>query len=297
MLAVPESFQAFAARGPAWADWLDRLPRLLRELLDEWALEPDGAVGHGNTAAVLPVRSDDGVACVLKVGWPHREAEHEALALQTWHGNGAVRLLRADPRRWALLLERLHTRDLTGERDVHACEVVGGLYERLHVPAPPQLSRLSDQAGRWAHELSGLSRGAPLPRRLVERAAAICQDFATDPDTDGRLLHTDLHYENVLAADRDDWLVIDPKPLSGDPHFELAPLLWNQYSLYEGRLREGVRQRFQTLVETAGLDERRARDWVIVRMLVNVKGELLENATADKDFVTACLAVAKAVQD
>ncbi|GAA1856924.1 aminoglycoside phosphotransferase family protein [Myceligenerans crystallogenes] len=301
MLTLPASLQVFAGRGPEWAGWLDRLPRLLQDLLEEWELTPDGVVGHGRTAAVLPVVSDDGARCVLKAGWPHWEAEHEALALRMWHGNGAVRLLRADPHRFALLLERLHTRDLREEWDVRACEVVGGLYGRLHVAAPPQLRRLSDQAERWAGELSGLAKGSPLPRRLVEQAASIARDFAADDATDGRLLHTDLHFENVLAAhglrEGEDWLAIDPKPLSGDPHYELAPMLWNEYSLYEGRLREGVRQRFRTLVETAGLDEQRARDWVILRMLVNVKGELLENGAPDQDFVTACLAIAKAVQD
>lgn len=294
---LPPSLLAYAARGPEWADWLDGLPRTIRDLLAEWDLTADGDVAHGHTAVVVPVSTDDGVPAVLKIGWPHWEAEHEALALRTWNGDGAVRLLRADPHRWALLLERLHTRDLVGQWDLQACEVVGGFYERLHVAAPPRLRTLSDQAARWADELGRLTRGAPVPPRLVEQARSLCRDLATDPATDGRLIHTDLHFENVLAADREDWLVIDPKPLSGDPHYEPAPMLWNEYSLYAGRLREGVRSRLGTLVDAAGLDEDRARAWTVVRMLVNVKGELAENADPNQEWVTACLAIAKAVQD
>ena len=303
VIALPATLLAYAARGPEWAGWVDRLPRLLRDLLAEWDLAPDGPAVHGHTAVVVPVRTADGEAAVLKVGWPHWEAEHEALALQTWHGNGAVRLLRADPHRWALLLERLEPRDLTGEWDVQACEVVGALYERLHVPAPPQLRRLSDQAARWYDELGRVDRGMPVPFRLVEQARSLCRDLAADPATDGRLLHTDLHFENVLwSAGRTEgadgeWLAIDPKPLSGDPHYELAPMLWNELDAYAGRFRDGVRQRFWTLVEAAGLDEHRARAWVVVRMLVNVKEELLTSAEPDRAWLTTSIAVAKAVQD
>ena len=55
------------------------------------------------------------------------------------------------------------------------------------------------------------------------------RDFVTDAASTGTMIHGDLHYENVLAADREPWLVIDPKPTNGDPHYEVAPLLWNRW--------------------------------------------------------------------
>lgn len=297
MTPLPDSFVALAANGPEWAAWLDRLPGLVRDLLEEWSLTPDGEATHGNTAVVVPVRTAEGEAAVLKVGWPHWEAEHEALALQTWGGRGAVRLLRADPKRFALLLERLHTEDLSELWDVQACEIVGGFYRRLHVPAPPQLRTLSAQATRWASELGERERRLPVPPRMVEQARAIARDFAADEATDGRLIHTDLHFDNVLRADREEWLVIDPKPLSGDPHYELAPMLWNRFEEYAGRIRDGVRDRFFALVDAAELDEDRARAWAVLRLVVNVKGELEDSQAPDKDWITAMISVAKAVQD
>jgi streptomycin 6-kinase len=269
----------------------------VRDLLEEWSLTPDGETTHGNTAVVVPVRTTDDEAAVLKVGWPHWEAEHEALALQTWGGRGAVRLLRADPKRFALLLERLHTEDLSELWDVQACEIVAGFYRRLHVPAPPQLRTLSAQAARWASELGDKERRLPVPPRMVEQARAIARDFAADEATDGRLIHTDLHFDNVLRADREEWLVIDPKPLSGDPHYELAPMLWNRFDEYAGRIRDGVRMRFFALVDSAELDEDRARAWAVLRLVVNVKDEVEDNQAPDKDWITAMISVAKAVQD
>ena len=297
MTALPEDLLAYAARGPEWAAWLERLPRLVRELLEEWSLALDGAATHGRTALVVPVRTTAGRPAVLKVGWPHPEAEHEALALQHWRGRGAVRLLRADPHRWALLLERLDPEGLVDLWDLDACGIVAGLYRQLHVPAPPQLRLLSVQAARWADELAALSRDAPLPRRMVEHARSLAEDFAADAACDGTLIHADLHFTNVLLDRADDtWRAIGPEPLSGDPHFELAPMLWHRVEEYAGREREAVRDRFFAMVDAAGLDEDRARDWVIVRMLVAIKDELLGNAAADRAWVSMMLTITKAVQ-
>lgn len=297
MSHVPASFQQYAARGPQWAAWLEQLSGLVRDLLAEWTLTPEGAATHGHTALVVPVRTAGGRPAVLKIGWPHPEAEHEALALQHWHGRGAVRLLRADPHRWALLLERLDAEDLAEQWDLDACAIVAGLYRQLHVPAAPQLHRLSDQAVRWVEELDALPKDAPLPRRMVEHARSLAQDLARDESTDGTLIHTDLHFANVLRDPADDgWRAIDPKPLSGDPHFELAPMLWNRFDEYAGRERDAIRDRFFALVDGAELDEDRARDWVIVRLLVAIKDELLTNAAPDRAWTSMMLTIAKAVQ-
>lgn len=300
-IVVPETLQRYAERGPDWAAWLDRLPRLVRELLEDWALTPDGPATHGHTALVLPVRTTGGRPAVLKVGWPHPEAEHEALALQHWHGRGAVLLLKADPHRWALLLERLHPEDLTEQWDVQACELIGGLARRLHVPAPPQLRLLSAYAAQVAERLAALPHGAPLPPRFVDQARSLAIAFAADAGTDGTLVHTDLHYGNVLSGDREEWLAIDPKPLSGDPHYEVAPLLWNRFGELAGRVRGGVRDRFFAAVDAAGLEEERARDWVVVRMLDLARQRLEDppgtiRRTSTGDLLTMCVTIAKAVQ-
>lgn len=294
-----------AARGEAWAAYVDALPRLLRELSEEWGLtaepdEPGGEVAHGFASVVVPVRRE-GEPAVLKLGFPDEESEHEALALQRWGGEGAVRLFAADPRRRALLLERLEPTDLGELWDVEACEVVAGLYARLHRPAPPQLRRLTDVVDRAVPGLRALPRDAPLPHRLVEQALSLIDQLRADDP--GRLLHTDLHYANVLGsvdtAGRGPWLAIDPKPLAGDPHAELAPMLWNRWDELVGSwdgVRGAVRRRFHTLVDAAGLDEDRARDWVVVRMVLDAFWES-QQAAPDRGWITRCVTLAKAVQD
>ena len=299
VLSLPPDVLAFAERGPDWAAFVERLPRLFAELSDEWGLSVDGEPTHGFCSLVVPVRRE-GEPAVLKLGWPHDEGEHEALALQRWGGNGTVRLLTADPHRSALLLERLHPTDLTSVPVLEACEVVAALYARLHLPAPPQLRPLGAYVGPWTEQLAELPRDAPVPHRLVQQAVSLGRDLTADPASNGVMIHADLHYENVLSGDREPWLVIDPKPVSGDPHYEPAPMLWNRWdeAVGSGDVRTAVRRRFHTIVDAAGLDEDRARDWVVVRMLHNAAWELADNPTApDHDYLTMCIAIAKAVQD
>lgn len=305
MIEIPAGLRAIEGE-PGWHRWVEDLPRLARDVLADWRLAPDGAPRHGRCALVLPVRTSDGTPAALKLSWPHDEARHEHLALQHWHGHGAVELLRADPRRWALLLERLEPRDLHAVDALEACEVVAGLYPLLHRPAVPQLDRLSALAASWSERLHGLPASAPVPRRLVEQAAALARDLAGDPATDGTLVHTDLHYENVLAGTRAPWLAIDPKPLSGDPAYEPAPMLWNRWDevVASGDVRRAVRRRLDTLTDGADLDRDRARDWVVVREVVDALWTLeLAEATGraltpdDRTGITRAVTIAKAVQD
>nr|WP_205266969.1 aminoglycoside phosphotransferase family protein [Mycolicibacterium sphagni] len=282
-----------AGRGQQWATWVESLPRLTRDIVAQWQLRPDGPATHGYCSLVLPVRTPDGVAAILKLSFPDDESAHEHLALRRWGGDGVVRLLSADPHRRALLLERLGD-DLTGLTDIEACRIVAGLYRHIHVPALPQLRTLTSYLDRWTSELAELPRSAPIPHRLVEQALSQCADLTADPAATARVIHCDLHYQNVLAGQRRPWLVIDPKPVNGDPHYEIAPMLWNRFDELAGDIREGVRRRFYTLVDAAEFDVDRARAWVVVRMVLNAMWALQDG---ERSWLTTCIAVAKAVQD
>ncbi|MGH3470935.1 MAG: aminoglycoside phosphotransferase family protein [Nocardioidaceae bacterium] len=304
---LPPALVAFAARGKAWADWLDNLPGLVSDILAEWGLTVDGPLAHGYCALVVPVRAPDGRPAVAKFSWPHDEEEHEHIGLKALAGAGAALLYRADPARHVMLLERLHAdRDLTSIDVLGACEVVAGLYACIHIAAPAQLRPLTAYVRRWNDDLRRMPRSAPIPRRLVEQAVRLADDLSADPACVGTMIHGDLHYENVLAGDREPWLVIDPKPMSGDPHYEVAPMLWNRWeeAVARDNLRAAIRRRFETIVSSSGLDEERARDWVVVRMVHNAMWSVKDAADQgrgldreDREWITRCVALAKAVQD
>jgi streptomycin 6-kinase len=236
---------------------------------------------------VQPVRTADGARAILKIDGPDEESEHEHLVLRRWAGEGAVRLLSADPPHRALLLERLNSATLHTMPDIDACDIVGGLYRRLHVPAMPQLRSVAPELEGWTCQLESLPRSAPIPHRLVEQAIGLGRDLSTEPAT--VVLHGNLHYGTVLAADREAWLGIAPTPRNGDPHYELAPMLWHRWSDVAGDVRETVRRRFFRLLDASGLDEERARGWAVVRVV--------QQATRDPANLTTYVAVAKAIAE
>lgn len=301
VLTLPVALAAQRRRGDAWAAWLDDLPRRVEEVIDAWGLVVEAEpVTHGRTSLIVAVRDGDDRAGVVKFGFPDEESEHEHLALRRWGGRDAVRLWRADPPRRALLLERLERRDLAEWGDVAACEVVASLYGRLHVPASPQFRPLTADVERWADALARDARRVPMPRRLVEQALGLARELCAEERTVGTLIHADLHGQNVLHARDRGWVAIDPRPVSGDPHYEPEPMLRHRFEDYGAlagdSVRDGIRRRFHTLVDTAGLDEDRARAWVIVRAVLHAHQEIRQEA-GDRDHVTRCVTIAKAVQD
>ncbi|MEU2227935.1 aminoglycoside phosphotransferase family protein [Streptomyces sp. NPDC018347] len=257
--------------GAAGRAFIDGLPDLAAGFLDRWRLRLDGPSMNGVSALVLPVVRADGLRAVLKLQLRDAESEGEPVALRIWDGDGAVRLLDHDPATGTMLLERLdETRMLAGLDDTReAVLVIARLLAHLtSFPAPPGLRRLGDiTAAMLERTPRALERVTdPAARRIVAGCAAAVREVAGEPGD--RLLHWDLHDENVLAADRADWLAIDPKPLAGDPGFELWPALDNRFDAAE------VRWRFDAMTEVLGLDRDRARAWTYGRLLQHALWDL-----------------------
>ncbi|MFF8780898.1 aminoglycoside phosphotransferase family protein [Streptomyces sp. NPDC015140] len=268
MIDVPDGLAAAQAKynGEAGRAFIDALPELAAGFLRRWELRLDGPSMHGWAALVLPVVRRDGVPAVLKLQIADEESEGEPVALRVWDGDGAVRLLDHDPATGTMLLERLDAdRMLSHVEDSRAAVlVIARLLAHLtSTPAPPGMRRLGDIARAMLERTPGALGAIPDPadRRLVADCAAALREVADEPGD--RLLHWDLHFENVLASARAPWLAIDPKPLAGDPGFDLLPALDNRYDPAE------TRWRFDAMTDVLGLDRQRARAWSLARVLQN----------------------------
>lgn len=254
--------------GEAGREFIAGLPARAARFLERWELRRTGPLMHGVTALVLPVVRADGSAAALKLQRVDEESAGEPVALRAWGGEGAVRLLEHDAETGTLLLERLdegrHLSALAERDSRRAVQVIAELLTRLTaVPAPAGLRGLGEMAAGMLDDLpQALGRVADeRERRLLGQCAAALAEVAGEPGD--RLLHWDLHYDNVLAGRREPWLAIDPKPLSGDPGFELLPAIVNNFRAQE------VRWRFDLLTEVTGLDRDRARAWTLGRVVQN----------------------------
>jgi streptomycin 6-kinase len=254
------------------------LPKLVSGYLDQWGLRLDGDPLYGAASLVLPVLRQDGTGAMLKLQPLSEENAGEALGLRIWNGDGVVRVLEDDPATCTILLERLKPGMLSDlPDDQEATQILAELLARLCVvQAPPTLRKLEDIAGAMLAEAPTQIPllADPEEQKLVLRCAARLAELVDEPGD--RLLHWDLHYDNVMAAEREPWLVIDPKPLAGDPCFELLPALTNRWDdlVATGDLPKAIWRRFDLMLEVVGLDRDRAIGWTLGRILQNALWDL-----------------------
>jgi streptomycin 6-kinase len=232
----------------------------------KWSLDLGNPYVQGAGGFTAPAYLADGTPVVLKIVFPHRESEHEADALALWGGEGAVLLLARDDERSAIVIERCDPGTPLSRLDADpALDVLIGLLPRLWRPAGEPFHTLVDEAAWWASYLPSQWNRAdpPFERSLLEAAM---DALRTLPLTQGEgvLLHQDLHADNVLVAEREPWLVIDPKPLLGEREFAVAPIV-RSFELGHGK-REVLR-RFDRLTAELGLDRERSRGWAVAQTL------------------------------
>ncbi|GGO46822.1 hydroxyurea phosphotransferase [Streptomyces lasiicapitis] len=288
-IQVPEELvqSQYMYAGEPGRAFIAALPARVAEFVDRWELEVVGDSMYGMAALVLPVRRADGSGAVVKFQVLDEETEGEPVGLRIWNGDGAVRLLDHDAETGTMLLERakdgaeLSTYAEAGRAETRkAIIVIAELLARLTaVPAPPGMRTLGDIAGQMLDDTPAALKALrdPAERALIARCADAVREVVGEPGD--RLLHWDLHFDNVLAADREPWLAIDPKPLAGDPGFDLWPALDNLFEADE------VLWRFDAMTEVLGLDRERARAWTLGRVLQNALWEIEDGRPLPADHV------------
>jgi streptomycin 6-kinase len=295
---VPDLFAAsYGANGAEARAWLADLPRLGGEFLDRWGLRPDGPAAYGMASLVLPVLQSDGTPAVLKLQQLREETAGTAPGLRAWQGDGIVYLLDYDEQSGTQLLERLDAaRPLSSVADDDAAvQILAELMARLTaVPAPRDLRRLSDITAAMLEQVPQAVSALrdPAEQQLVRTCASAVAEVVGEPGD--RLLHWDLHYDNVLAGEREPWLAIDPEPLAGDPGFELLPALDNRWEEVEatGDVARAVLRRFDVLTEVLGLDRKRAVGWSLGRVLQNALWDIEDGkATLEPTQVAIAMAL------
>lgn len=242
--------------------------KICEQLCARWQLSIGVPISQGSGACLSFATRRDGTAAVLKIVSPHMEAEDEALGLQFWNGDGAVRLLECDESLHALLLERCEPGvPLRASADESSQdEIIAGLLRRLWRRPPPTLPfrRLRAMIDHWVTEVRAAEHSWD-DSTLVEDGLAVF-DQLSRPLPDDVLLTTDLHAGNVLRAQREPWLAIDPKPFIGDRAYDLTQHLLN----CPARLTSSPLAIVGRLAALTDTDPVRVRHWLFARLATSV---------------------------
>jgi streptomycin 6-kinase len=263
-LRIADGLVASCRKTPERAAWLHHLPDTVEKLTRLWTLDPDEllAAEEPSCSYVAAVRCKNGTPAVLKVAMPHMEGEHEIQGLRFWDGDPTVRLLAADDDLGAMLLERCKPgtplRTLPeGDQDI----VISRLIRRLwRSPSTPHRFRpLSYLTQYWTNETLADAEHWP-DAELVSEGLRLFEELPRTATTQV-LLATDLHAGNVLRAEREPWLVIDPKPFVGDPAYDATQHLVN----CRARLQSDPERTIRSFSDLLGVEDERVRLWMFAR--------------------------------
>ncbi len=251
---------------PKGREWIERLPSLVHALARKWHLNlsSEAAVHGANALVAFATRSHDDDPCAIRVDWHAALAAEHAEALRIWDGRGMVRLFDADVADGALLLERLDHRRSLQEVDLLQAAAVGGALIRELATDAPQGFAPKSVAG-YVDKLPERqdSLGDPIPAAWVGLGDRLASELLHTAGS--TLIHSDLHYRNVLAGTRHSWLAIDPRPHVGDPERSVPELLWWRNDMSDEP--DEIRTLLNVIVTSGALDADKARGWVVVRSL------------------------------
>ncbi len=264
--------------------WLTQFPETLQTYLERWSLTllpPFEPLSYNYVApALLP----GGEEVIFKLGVPNAEFLTEIEALRRYDGRGAVRLLRADPDGGALLLERVRPGVALIDRDFNdekATRIAAQVMRRLWRPV--QGEQPFPTVETWFRSLRRLRSRydgdtGPLPSALVSQAEALLTELSASSGSPV-LLHGDLHHWNILAAERESWLAIDPKGIIGEPAFEVGAWMYNPITDVASwpELKRVSARRLDQFSQILSLDRRRLLGWSLAQAVLSACWSLEEN--------------------
>jgi streptomycin 6-kinase len=255
-----------------WPEHADAIAAEMRVRLpaavDAWGLRSLAPLAGGNVALVFAVRTARGDA-VLKlsprVPGETDELADEAAALALWARAGVgPRVHGTRDGGFTTLMERVRPGCNLRDTGADAGEIVatlGALCPRIHLAGQGHRFRAlrdGSDIDSWRRQLHGTREAGELERLLA-------------PAAGDRLLHIDLHWLNALQGP-DGWIVIDPKPLVGDPHAEV-------FGFFDGppiealpperaAAREHIERLIAAYAAAARLDGDRLWAWTRIRAMV-----------------------------
>ena len=203
---------------------------------------------------------------VLKLGLDCYTLKREALALKAFAGFGAVNVLLEHD--GMLLLERavsgVSLKSYFPEKDNDAIQITSEFLKQLH-----QAPILSDHGWPYINDwLVALDQDLDIPIDTLHKARRL-RDELIATSAKPVLLHGDLHHDNILQ-NGNDWVVIDPKGVIGEPAYEIAAFIRNPISelLDHPNALSIIDNRINQFAKTLQLSKQRIINWCYVQAVL-----------------------------
>jgi streptomycin 6-kinase len=276
---IPEYFADFMIKlaGEEGREWLERLPAILARCEERWNVRIGELVGNLSFNYVAPAVRADGTVVMLKVGLTD-EFPSQPEALRHFGGHGMVQLLAYDEQDAAMLMERLRpgTSLRAVENDEVAISAAAEVMRKIWHPLPPEHYPFPTVAD-WGKGFARLRRqqynggSGPIPPALFDRAEKLYAELSASM-AEPVLLHGDLHQDNILAAEREPWLAVDPKGVIGEPVYETGALLRNFWPdiLSVANPKALMARRIDQLAAELGFERARIYDWAFAQAVLSV---------------------------
>ena len=284
-IPIPERIATNCSQTVDGTAWLDQLPQAITDLEQRWSLTLSPPFEEEASCSwVAPCVRQDGTPAVLKLGLPHMEAENEIDGLLFWDGDPTIFVLEADLELNAMLLERCEPGTTLREQpENEQDQVIARLLKRLwrSLPEVHPFRPLSEMIAAWVKE--SVEQADRLPDvGLAKEGLHIFEALLDDAPCDV-LLATDLHAGNVLRAEREPWLVIDPKPFYGDPAYDATQHLLN----CKERLRSKPSTTIGRFADLLGVDPERVRLWTFARLASAPMGDRHESQALARKLMSS----------
>jgi streptomycin 6-kinase len=268
MLSLPPELRqnVVGTSGQKGEQWLQQLPSIITEHEKKWLLHITQPEHKLNYNYVAPAYRNDGIEAIIKIGIPNPELRSEIETLTIYNGKKMVQLLKADPGAGVLLLERIRPgtplTEVQQEDDKKATTIMAELIRDMSALVPKENN--FPTLTQWFETFQRI-RNEKIPSEfipLIEKAEEIVSELEKSKSAE-KLLHGDLHFENVLLDEKKGWIAIDPKGVIGDPVYETARLLHNPNSMLvkAKNPQEIVEKRIEILSSILKWDKERIAKW------------------------------------
>ncbi|GAC1567198.1 MAG: aminoglycoside phosphotransferase family protein [Ktedonobacteraceae bacterium] len=276
MFVIPDDFrrEMIALNEEEGRAWLERLPTILAACEQRWGL----TIGDPFSLSfnyVAPAVRADGSGVVVKACPPMGEFTRQMEALRLFDGHGMARLLDYDTTGETMLLERLMPGTLLRgvEDDEEATSCAAAVMRQLWRPVPQKHPFKTVQDWGKGFTRLRLHYGGGIgafPKELLEEAETLYSELSASM-AGAVLLHGDLHHDNILAAEREPWLALDPKGLVGEPAYETGAWLRNPMPQLLDMPQPGrvLARRVDQLAEELGFDRARVRGWGLAQAILS----------------------------